>query len=74
MSSSLPVSLKTSISVIINDRVFEVKLLTRMTGAVYKNIIKFFQGVEVEVNRGVTASFQLPFSSISPASSIVTFY
>lgn len=33
---------------IINDRVFEVKLLTRMTGAVHKNTTNFFKGVKVE--------------------------
>ena len=32
---------------IINDRAFEVKLLTRMTGSVHKNI-NFFKGVKVE--------------------------
>lgn len=44
MSSSLPLSLKTNISMRINDRVFEVRLSTRMTGAFHKNV-GCFQGV-----------------------------
>ena len=38
---------KSKYFMIINYRAFEVKLLTRMTGSVHKNI-NFFKGVKVE--------------------------